>query len=70
MRSVRSLVTVLAAGIVVLGGASAASADVNVNYQPQDSYTFVFGDWTQVAGGDLFNAGHDNTVGWKFGSKY
>lgn len=61
MLSVRSL----AASIVVLGGASAASADVNVNYQPQDSYTFVFGDWTQVAGGDLFNAGHDNTVGSK-----
>ncbi|MGW7099692.1 hypothetical protein [Streptomyces sp. NPDC054838] len=61
----RFLVTVLAAGIVVPGGASATSADVNVNYQPQDSYTFVFGDWTQVTGDDLFNAGHDNTVGSK-----
>ncbi|MET9887372.1 hypothetical protein ABZZ20_30385 [Streptomyces sp. NPDC006430] len=63
MRSVRSLVTVLAAGVIVLGGASAASADVNVISQPENSYTIVFGDWLQFAGDDVFNAGHDNTVG-------
>ncbi|MBT2540125.1 hypothetical protein J7E99_05250 [Streptomyces sp. ISL-44] len=63
MRSVRSLVTILAAGVVILGGASAASADVNVNFQPEPSYTFVFGDWLQFAADDVFNAGHDNTVG-------
>ncbi|MEU7065662.1 hypothetical protein ACIGQE_08540 [Streptomyces sp. NPDC053429] len=64
MRSVRSLVTTLAAtGAIVLGGASVACADVTVNYQPEPSYTFVFGNWLQFAADDVFNAGHDNTVG-------
>ncbi|MEU6892386.1 hypothetical protein ABZ934_11440 [Streptomyces sp. NPDC046557] len=63
MRSVRALVTLLAAGVVILGGASAANADVNVTYQPEPSYTFVFGNWLQFAADDVFNAGHDNTVG-------
>ncbi|MGW0362526.1 hypothetical protein [Streptomyces sp. NPDC002990] len=61
MRSVRSVLCVLAAGAIVLGGASAASADVVVT-TGDPSYTFVFGDWLQFAGDDLFNAGHDNTT--------
>ncbi|MFJ6718447.1 MULTISPECIES: hypothetical protein [unclassified Streptomyces] len=63
MRSVRALVTLVAAGVVILGGASAAAADVNVTYQPEPSYTFTFGNWLQFAADDVFNAGHDNTVG-------
>ncbi|MEU8777687.1 chaplin [Streptomyces sp. NPDC048606] len=63
MRSVRSVLTALAAGAIVLGGAGAASADVNVDFRPQPSYTIVFGDWLQFAADDVFNAGHDNTVG-------
>ncbi|MFJ5939143.1 hypothetical protein [Streptomyces sp. NPDC093071] len=59
----RSLLTALAAGALVLGAAGAASADVHVAYEPEDSYTIVFGDWLQFAGGDVFNAGHENTVG-------
>ncbi|MER7912584.1 MULTISPECIES: hypothetical protein [unclassified Streptomyces] len=59
----RSLLTALAAGALLLGAAGAASADVYVDYEPEDSYTIVFGDWLQFAGGDVFNAGHDNTVG-------
>ncbi|WP_030774162.1 hypothetical protein [Streptomyces sp. NRRL F-2664] len=59
----RFLLATLAAGAVVLGAAGVANADVTVNYQPQPSFTFVFGDWSQVAGDDVFNAGHDNTVG-------
>ncbi|MEN8655338.1 hypothetical protein ABCR94_33360 [Streptomyces sp. 21So2-11] len=58
----RSVLCVLAAGAIILGGASAASADVTVN-TGDPSYTIVFGDWLQFAGDDLFNAGHDNTVG-------
>ncbi|MFD3696103.1 hypothetical protein ACFWUZ_08065 [Streptomyces sp. NPDC058646] len=63
MRSVRSVLSVLAAGAIVLGGASAASADVVVYAPAETSYTLVFGDWLQFAADDVFNAGHDNTVG-------
>ncbi|MFB7463507.1 hypothetical protein ACFCZ1_08360 [Streptomyces sp. NPDC056224] len=63
MRSVRSLLSVLAAGAIVLGGASSAAADVNVYAPLENSYTIVFGDWLQIAGDDVFNAGHNNTVG-------
>ncbi|MEW1632936.1 hypothetical protein AB0469_02555 [Streptomyces sp. NPDC093801] len=59
----RSLLTALAAGAIVFGGATAASADVNVDFHPQPSYTIVFGHWLQFAGDDVFNAGHDNIVG-------
>lgn len=59
----RFLLTALAAGAVVFGTAGVASADVTVNYQPQPSFTIVFDDWSQVAGDDVFSAGHDNTVG-------
>lgn len=63
MRSVSSALTAVAALAIVLGGASAASADVNVTFPSENSYTIVFGDWSQIAGDDVFNAGHDNTVG-------
>ncbi|MGW5848887.1 hypothetical protein ACWFQ8_13215 [Streptomyces sp. NPDC055254] len=63
MRSMRTVFSVLAAGAIVLGGASAASADVVVFAPAENSYTLVFGDWLQFAGDDVFNAGHDNTVG-------
>ncbi|MCX5145042.1 MULTISPECIES: hypothetical protein [unclassified Streptomyces] len=63
MRSVSSVLTAAAALAIVLGGASAASADVNVTVPEGSSYTIVFGDWTQFAADDVFNAGHDNTVG-------
>ncbi|MCT4353553.1 hypothetical protein M5362_10485 [Streptomyces sp. Je 1-79] len=59
----RSLLTALAAGAIVLGTAGAASADVNPEFEPHTSYTVVFGDWLQFAGDDVFNAGGDNTVG-------
>ncbi|MFF2778505.1 hypothetical protein ACFVU3_26745 [Streptomyces sp. NPDC058052] len=59
----RSLLPVLAAGALVLGSAGFANADVNVEYEPEISYTVVFGDWGQFAADDVFNAGHDNTVG-------
>ncbi|MFD6229106.1 hypothetical protein ACFWFZ_19880 [Streptomyces sp. NPDC060232] len=59
----RFLLTALAAGAVVFGTAGVASADVTVHYHPQPSFTLVFGDWSQIAGDDVFNAGHDNTVG-------
>ena len=63
MRSMRTVFSVLAAGAIVLGGASAASADVVVFAPAENSYTIVFGDWLQFAADDVFNAGHDNTVG-------
>ncbi|MEV7723368.1 hypothetical protein ACIRP0_14475 [Streptomyces sp. NPDC101733] len=63
MRSVRSVFAVLAAGAIILGGASAASADVTVTVPEGSSYNLVFGDWLQFAADDVFNAGHDNTVG-------
>lgn len=63
MRSVRSVLTVLATGALLFAGASAASADVTVTVPEGSSYTLVFGDWLQFAGDDVFNAGHDNTVG-------
>ncbi|MET9610234.1 hypothetical protein ABZZ17_35045 [Streptomyces sp. NPDC006512] len=63
MRSVRSVLTVLAAGALVFGGASVASADVTVTVPEGNNYTLVFGDWFQFAADDVFNAGHDNTVG-------
>ncbi|MFD3538979.1 hypothetical protein ACFWUQ_05705 [Streptomyces sp. NPDC058662] len=63
MRSMRTVFSVLAAGAIVLGGASAASADVVVTAPAEYSYTLVFGDWLQFAADDVFNAGHDNTVG-------
>ncbi|CAL9350019.1 hypothetical protein SUDANB120_00443 [Streptomyces sp. enrichment culture] len=53
----------LAAGVVVLGGAGTASADVTVTFPEAVSHTVVFGDWLQIAGDDVFNAGHDNIVG-------
>ncbi|WP_411104009.1 chaplin [Streptomyces sp. cmx-4-9] len=63
MRPVRSVLSVLAAGAIVFGGASAASADVTVTGPAENSFTIVFGDWYQFAADDVFNAGHDNTVG-------
>ncbi|MBT2450809.1 hypothetical protein J7F03_27800 [Streptomyces sp. ISL-43] len=63
MRSVRSALSVVAAGVIVLGGASAAAADVTVYAPSENSYTIVFGDWLQFAGDDVFNAGLNNTVG-------
>ncbi|WP_369778716.1 hypothetical protein [Streptomyces sp. R33] len=65
MRSIRLALTALAAGGIILAGASAASADDNfVVYAPIDNtYSIVFGDVSQVAGDDVFNAGRDNTVG-------
>ncbi|MFG2617369.1 hypothetical protein ACGFXC_07065 [Streptomyces sp. NPDC048507] len=63
MRSVRSAFAVLATAAIVLGGAGAASADVNVTIPEGPSYTLVFGDWLQFAADDVFNAGHNNTVG-------
>ncbi|WP_030691721.1 hypothetical protein [Streptomyces globisporus] len=59
----RSLLTALAAGAIVFGAAGVASADVSVEYEPEASHTVVFGDWFQFANDDVFNAGHDNTVG-------
>ncbi|MFJ3199231.1 hypothetical protein [Streptomyces sp. NPDC086989] len=65
MRSVRLALTALASGGIVLAGASAASADDAFTvYAPIDNtYSIVFGDLNQLAGGDVFNAGRDNTVG-------
>ncbi|MER7949211.1 hypothetical protein ABTY59_17660 [Streptomyces sp. NPDC096079] len=63
MRSLRTALTALAVGAVVLGTAGAASADVYVESEPETSYTIVFGDWVQYAKDDVFNAGHDNIVG-------
>ncbi|MFG2635427.1 hypothetical protein ACGFX8_16215 [Streptomyces sp. NPDC048362] len=63
MRPVRSGLTALAACAIVLGTAGAASADVTVNNTESPSFNIVFGDWGQFAADDVFNAGHDNTVG-------
>ncbi|MFK0048024.1 hypothetical protein ACIQU4_28830 [Streptomyces sp. NPDC090741] len=65
MRSIRPALTALAVGGIILAGASAASADDTFTvYAPIDNtYSIVFGDLTQVAGDDVFNAGRDNTVG-------
>ncbi|MEU2392292.1 hypothetical protein [Streptomyces sp. NPDC007369] len=63
MRSLRSALAAVAAAAVVLGAAGAASADVNVAFVQPTSYTLVFGDWFQIAGDDVFNAGFDNVVG-------
>ncbi|MCB5169578.1 hypothetical protein LG634_32825 [Streptomyces bambusae] len=59
----RPFLTALAAGAILFGGAGVANADVNIDYHPHTSYTIVFGDWLQFAADDVFNAGHDNTVG-------
>ncbi|MFD7835216.1 hypothetical protein [Streptomyces sp. NPDC059761] len=65
MRSIRPALTALAVGGIILAGASAASADGTFTvYAPIDNtYSIVFGDLTQLAGDDVFNAGRDNTVG-------
>ncbi|WP_327260105.1 hypothetical protein OG444_39490 [Streptomyces sp. NBC_01232] len=65
MRSIRCALTALAAGGIILAGASAASADDAFTvYAPvTNTYSIVFGDLSQVAGDDVFNAGRDNTVG-------
>ncbi|WP_030161604.1 hypothetical protein [Streptomyces sp. NRRL S-244] len=65
MRSIRPALTALAVGGIILAGASAASADDTFTvYAPIDNtYSIVFGDLSQVAGDDVFNAGRDNTVG-------
>ncbi|MFJ3171268.1 hypothetical protein ACIPJK_10860 [Streptomyces roseus] len=65
MRSIRLALTALAVGGFLLAGASAASADDAFTvYAPIDNtYSIVFGDVSQVAGDDVFNAGRDNTVG-------
>ncbi|MFG3491847.1 hypothetical protein [Streptomyces sp. NPDC047972] len=59
----RPLLTALATGVLVLSAAGVASADVTVELEPEASHTVVFGDWLQFAHDDVFNAGHDNTVG-------
>ncbi|MER7761603.1 chaplin [Streptomyces sp. NPDC097619] len=59
----RTLLSALAAGAIVMGSAGIASADVAVDFRPQPSYTIVFGDWLQFAADDVFNAGHNNIVG-------
>ncbi|WP_328762806.1 MULTISPECIES: hypothetical protein [unclassified Streptomyces] len=65
MRSIRLALTALAAGGIILAGASAAFADGAFTvYAPIDNtYSIVFGDLNQLAGDDVFNAGRDNTVG-------
>jgi hypothetical protein len=63
MRFARTGLAALAASAFVLGTAGVASADVNVNVTDSPSYNIVFGDWSQFAADDVFNAGHDNTVG-------
>ncbi|WP_405982831.1 hypothetical protein [Streptomyces sp. NBC_00158] len=65
MRSPRCALTALAVGGILLAGASAASADDGFFvYAPIDNtYSIVFGDLSQIAGDDVFNAGRDNTVG-------
>ncbi|MFB7257028.1 hypothetical protein [Streptomyces nojiriensis] len=65
MRSIRCALTALAAGGILLAGASAACADdtFTIHAPVGNTYSIVFGDLTQVAGDDVFNAGHDNTVG-------
>ncbi|RST08864.1 hypothetical protein EF910_01125 [Streptomyces sp. WAC07149] len=65
MRPIRCALTALATGAILLAGASAASADDGFTvYAPiNNTYSIVFGDLQQIAGDDVFNAGHDNTVG-------
>lgn len=64
MRSVRTGLAALAACAAVLAAAGSASADVTVHDESEaPAVTIVFGDWVQFAGDDIFNAGHDNTVG-------
>ena len=63
MRFVRTGLAALAASAFVLGTAGVASADVAVNVQGLSSYNIVFGRLGEFAADDVFNAGHDNTVG-------
>ncbi|GAA1580926.1 MULTISPECIES: hypothetical protein [Streptomyces] len=63
MRPVSSALAALAAGALVLTATGAANADVTVTLPEAVSHTVVFGDWLQIAGDDVFNAGHDNIVG-------
>ncbi|OIJ64265.1 hypothetical protein [Streptomyces mangrovisoli] len=64
MRFVRTGFAALATTAIVLGTAGAASADVTVTVSDTPAtYNIVFGDWNQIAGDDVFNAGQNNTVG-------
>ncbi|MEU0940790.1 hypothetical protein [Embleya sp. NPDC005971] len=60
MRSIASALTAVATLAIVLGGASAAAADTNVIVPEGNAYTLVFGNWTQFAADDVFNAGHNH----------
>ncbi|MFK0256408.1 MULTISPECIES: hypothetical protein [unclassified Streptomyces] len=63
MRSLRSAFAAVAAAAIVFGAAGTASADVNVTITQPAVYNIVFGDWLQIAGDDVFNAGFSNVVG-------
>ncbi|GAA1231573.1 hypothetical protein GCM10009665_22290 [Kitasatospora nipponensis] len=56
-----ALVLVAAAGMAGLPGIASA-------HSPSNGGLVVIGDDNQIAGNDIFNAGHDNTVGSHNGS--